>query len=85
MTAADLFFTASIVAEVLAWTAAVFAPGLLLAALHHLAKRAAARRAWAATTRTVAAEYEQAAVLDDLAHHLDAYAERVMPLYGMGE
>ncbi|MFH9765118.1 hypothetical protein ACH4N4_30705 [Streptomyces microflavus] len=72
--------------EVLGYIALVFTPGLLVAAAFHFAKRAVARRAWAATCRTVADEYRQERpLLDDVANIVDTYADRITPLYGKGE
>ncbi|MFE7535255.1 hypothetical protein ACFU67_13395 [Streptomyces rhizosphaericola] len=78
--------TAAQAAEVLLWIAVVFVPGLLLATAHHLMRRRQNRRAWAATCRTVAAEYQQEQpLLDDVAHIVNTYADRITPLYGKGE
>lgn len=86
MTFADLAFIATRIAEVLGCIALVFTPGLLVAAAFHLAKRAVARRAWAATCRSVATDYRQEQpLLDDVAHIVDTYADRITPLYGKGE
>lgn len=86
MNAADLVYLATRIAEVLAWIVAVFAPGLLLATLHHRMRVRQERRAWAATCRTVADEYRQdQPLLDDVAHIVDSYADRITPLYGKGE
>ncbi|MFH9579061.1 hypothetical protein ACH4MO_13820 [Streptomyces globisporus] len=83
MTFADLTWG---LLEVLFYTALIFAPGLLVAAGFHCAKRAAARRAWAATCRTVAADYRhEQPLLDDVAHIVNTYADRIKPLYGKGE
>ncbi|MBT3077580.1 MULTISPECIES: hypothetical protein [Streptomyces] len=71
---------------VLGYVALVFTPGLLVAAGFHYAKRTVARRAWAATCRTIAAEYQQEQpLLDDVAHIVNTYADRITPLYGKGE
>ncbi|MFE3429878.1 hypothetical protein [Streptomyces sp. NPDC059171] len=86
MTFADLVFIATQVAKVLGYIALVFTPGLLVAAAFHYAKRTAARRAWAATCRTVAADYQhEKPLLDDAAHIANTYADRITPLYGKGE
>lgn len=86
MNAADLFFAASVVAEALAYIALIFAPGLVVAASFHFTKQAMARRSWAASCRTVAAEYRHdESLLDDVAHIVDTYADRITPLYGKGE
>lgn len=86
MTTADLIHAAAQTAAVLACSALIFTPGLLLAALHHLIRRTAARRAWAATTRATAAEYAQdEPLLDDVAHIVDTHADQIAPLYGKGE
>lgn len=86
MTAADLAYVATQVAEVLAWIALACTPGLLIAGAFHCAKQAVARRAWAASCRPVADEYRQdEPLLDDVAAIVDAYADRIAPLYGTGE
>ncbi|NEB70253.1 hypothetical protein G3I39_24830 [Streptomyces fulvissimus] len=86
MTFADFAFIATQIAEVLGYIALVFTPGLLVAAAFHFAKRAVARRAWAATCRTVAADYRQEQpLLDAAADIVNTYADRITPLYGKGE
>ncbi|MEU2403348.1 hypothetical protein ABZ609_03345 [Streptomyces rubiginosohelvolus] len=72
--------------EVLGYVVLVFTPGLLVAAAFHFAKRTVARRAWAATCRSVAADYRQEQpLLDDVAHIVNTYADRITPLHGKGE
>ncbi|MFD5137489.1 hypothetical protein ACFWMX_14805 [Streptomyces sp. NPDC058378] len=86
MTVADLAYALTQFAEILGYIALVFAPGLLVAAIHHYARRTYARRSWAARVRAVAAEYAQdEPLLDDVAHIVDTYADRITPLYGKGE
>ncbi|MFD3814958.1 hypothetical protein ACFWRZ_07820 [Streptomyces rubiginosohelvolus] len=86
MTFADLVFIATRITEVLGYIALIFTPGLLVAAGFHYVKRAAARRAWAATCRTVADDYRhEQPLLDAAAHIVDTYADRITPLYGKGE
>lgn len=86
MTAADLAFIAAQAAEIVGYVALIFAPGLLVAAGLHYAKRTVARRAWAATTRATVAEYAQdGPLLDAAAHIVDAHADHIAPLYGKGE
>lgn len=86
MSAADLFYAAAQIAEVLGYIALIFTPGALLAAAYHCTKRHHARRSWAATVRATAAEYAMdAPLLDDVARIVDSYADRIAPLYGKGE
>lgn len=86
MSAADLAYAVAQTAEVLGYIALIFAPGLLVAAGFHAAKRTVARRAWAASTRATVAEYAQdEPLLDSVAQIVDAYADRIAPLYGKGE
>lgn len=86
MTAADLVYIATRIAEALAWVIAAFAPGLLLAAAYSRMRQRQKRLAWAASVREVAADYaQQQPLLDDVAHIVDTYADRIAPLYGKGE
>ena len=86
MTFADFAYAVTQVAEVLLWIVAAFVPGLLLATAYHLMRRRQNRRSWAAHVRSVAAEYAQdQPLLDDVAHIVDTYADRITPLYGTEE
>ncbi|WP_329308398.1 hypothetical protein [Streptomyces microflavus] len=86
MSIADLAYAATRVAEILLWIIAAFVPGLLLATAYHLMRRRQNRRAWAATCRTVAADYRQEQpLLDAAADIVNTYADRITPLYGKGE
>ncbi|WP_432077765.1 hypothetical protein [Streptomyces sp. YPW6] len=83
MNLADLAWQALVV---LGYIALIFTPGLLVAAGFHYAKRTAARRAWAATCRTVADDYQhEQPLLDDNDRIVNTYADRITPLYGKGE